>query len=127
MLVTRVEEWCVEAMSTEEARQLLDSEAGYRTTPPLSCRNFLVGLGYRGTGRKQRAASIGAALLQSLNRRWRRIGSKIFGEIDPQKAAPTLGGSRPGGTQGRRQPRPTTIGANQQRGQGRGQHTAEMR
>jgi len=30
MLVTRVEEWCVEASSAEEARRLLDSGAGYR-------------------------------------------------------------------------------------------------
>jgi hypothetical protein len=30
VLVTRVEEWCVEASSVEEARELLDSGAGYR-------------------------------------------------------------------------------------------------
>jgi hypothetical protein len=30
MLVTRAEEWCVEAESTEEARQLLAAGAGYR-------------------------------------------------------------------------------------------------
>jgi hypothetical protein len=30
MLVTRAEEWCVEATSAEEARQLLASGAGYR-------------------------------------------------------------------------------------------------
>jgi hypothetical protein len=30
MLVTRAEEWCVEAESAEEARQLLAAGAGYR-------------------------------------------------------------------------------------------------
>jgi hypothetical protein len=30
MLVTRVEEWCVEASSADEARGLLDAGAGYR-------------------------------------------------------------------------------------------------
>ena len=30
MLVTRTEEWCVEAKSAEEARQLLAAGAGYR-------------------------------------------------------------------------------------------------
>jgi hypothetical protein len=30
MLVTRFEEWCVEASSAEEARELLDSGGGYR-------------------------------------------------------------------------------------------------
>jgi hypothetical protein len=30
ILVTRVEEWCVEASCAEEARELLDSGAGYR-------------------------------------------------------------------------------------------------
>jgi hypothetical protein len=30
MLVTRAEEWCVEAESAEEARQLLEAGAGYR-------------------------------------------------------------------------------------------------
>jgi hypothetical protein len=30
MLVTRAEEWCVEAESAEEARQLLATGAGYR-------------------------------------------------------------------------------------------------
>ena len=29
-IVTRVEEWCVEASSAEEARELLDSGAGHR-------------------------------------------------------------------------------------------------
>ncbi len=30
MLVTRAEEWCVEAKTAEEARELLGSGAGYR-------------------------------------------------------------------------------------------------
>jgi hypothetical protein len=30
MLVTRIEEWCVEAESAEEARQLLAAGEGYR-------------------------------------------------------------------------------------------------
>jgi hypothetical protein len=33
MVVTRVEEWCVEAASPEEARMLLASGAGHRCTP----------------------------------------------------------------------------------------------
>jgi len=33
MVVTRVEEWCVEAESSEEARMLLASGAGHRCTP----------------------------------------------------------------------------------------------
>jgi hypothetical protein len=33
MLVTRVEEWCVEAETLEQARALLDAGAGYRCTP----------------------------------------------------------------------------------------------
>jgi hypothetical protein len=33
MLVTRVEEWCVEAETQEQARALLDSGAGHRCTP----------------------------------------------------------------------------------------------
>jgi hypothetical protein len=33
MLVTRVEEWCVEAATAEEARDLLASGAGHRCTP----------------------------------------------------------------------------------------------
>jgi hypothetical protein len=33
MLVTRVEEWCVEAETPEEARSLLASGAGHRCTP----------------------------------------------------------------------------------------------
>jgi hypothetical protein len=33
MLVTRVEEWCVEAETPEEARTLLVSGAGHRCTP----------------------------------------------------------------------------------------------
>lgn len=33
MLVTRVEEWCVEAETLEQARALLASGAGYRCTP----------------------------------------------------------------------------------------------
>ena len=33
MVVTRVEEWCVEAASAEEARMLLASGAGHRCTP----------------------------------------------------------------------------------------------
>lgn len=33
MLVTRVEEWCVEAATAAEARQLLASGAGHRCTP----------------------------------------------------------------------------------------------
>ena len=33
MLVTRVEEWCVEAETAEEARKLLASGAGHRCTP----------------------------------------------------------------------------------------------
>jgi hypothetical protein len=33
MVVTRVEEWCVEAESAEEARMLLASGAGHRCTP----------------------------------------------------------------------------------------------
>jgi hypothetical protein len=33
MLVTRVEEWCVEAETSEEARMLLSSGAGHRCTP----------------------------------------------------------------------------------------------
>ena len=33
MLVTRIEEWCVEAETPEEARELLASGAGYRCTP----------------------------------------------------------------------------------------------
>jgi uncharacterized protein YbaP (TraB family) len=33
MLVTRAEEWCVEAESAEEARVLLNAGAGHRCTP----------------------------------------------------------------------------------------------
>lgn len=33
MVVTRVEEWCVEAGTSEEARMLLTSGAGHRCTP----------------------------------------------------------------------------------------------
>ncbi len=33
MLVTRLEEWCVEAETPEEARALLASGAGHRCTP----------------------------------------------------------------------------------------------
>jgi uncharacterized protein YbaP (TraB family) len=33
MLVTRLEEWCVEAQSAEEASALLASGAGHRCTP----------------------------------------------------------------------------------------------
>jgi 2-methylisocitrate lyase-like PEP mutase family enzyme len=33
MLVTRVEEWCVEAKTIEEARALLAAGAGHRCTP----------------------------------------------------------------------------------------------
>ena len=33
MLVTRVEEWCVEAQSSEEARMLLAAGLGERCTP----------------------------------------------------------------------------------------------
>jgi hypothetical protein len=33
MLVTRVEEWCVEAQTPEEARALLAAGSGYRCTP----------------------------------------------------------------------------------------------
>jgi len=33
MLVTRAEEWCVEAESAEEARQLLAAGAGHRCSP----------------------------------------------------------------------------------------------
>jgi hypothetical protein len=33
MLVTRLEEWCVEAASAEEARELLATGAGHRCAP----------------------------------------------------------------------------------------------
>jgi len=33
MLVTRLEEWCVEAGSPEEAREMLASGAGHRCSP----------------------------------------------------------------------------------------------
>jgi len=33
MLVTRLEEWCVEAENSEQARQLLAAGAGHRLTP----------------------------------------------------------------------------------------------
>jgi hypothetical protein len=33
MVVTRIEEWCVEAETAEEARALLASGAGHRCTP----------------------------------------------------------------------------------------------
>jgi hypothetical protein len=33
MLVTRLEEWCVEAQSAEEARALFASGGGHRCTP----------------------------------------------------------------------------------------------
>jgi uncharacterized protein YbaP (TraB family) len=33
MLVTRVEEWCVEAATAEQARALLAAGAGHRCTP----------------------------------------------------------------------------------------------
>lgn len=33
MVVTRIEEWCVEAATPEEARALLAAGAGHRCTP----------------------------------------------------------------------------------------------
>jgi len=33
MLVTRLEEWCVEAETSDEARDLLAAGAGHRCTP----------------------------------------------------------------------------------------------
>ena len=33
MVVTRIEEWCVEAATAEEARALLAAGAGHRCTP----------------------------------------------------------------------------------------------
>ena len=33
MMVTRLEEWCVEAETSEEARALLDAGAGHRYAP----------------------------------------------------------------------------------------------
>jgi hypothetical protein len=33
MLVTRIEEWCVEAQTVEQARALLAAGAGHRCTP----------------------------------------------------------------------------------------------
>jgi hypothetical protein len=33
MLVTRIEEWCVEAQTEEQARALLVAGAGHRCTP----------------------------------------------------------------------------------------------
>ena len=33
MVVTRLEEWCVEAESVEQARALLEAGAGHRCTP----------------------------------------------------------------------------------------------
>jgi hypothetical protein len=44
MLVTRVEEWCVEAQTPAEARELLASGAGHRCTPGESVQIELEGL-----------------------------------------------------------------------------------
>jgi hypothetical protein len=44
MLVTRVEEWCVEAETPEEARGLFASGAGYRCTPGESVQAELESL-----------------------------------------------------------------------------------
>jgi hypothetical protein len=38
MLVTRVEEWCVEAATAEEAQELLSSGSGHRCAPGESVR-----------------------------------------------------------------------------------------
>jgi hypothetical protein len=37
MLVTRTEEWCVEATSPEEARALLEAGQGHRCSPGEIC------------------------------------------------------------------------------------------
>jgi hypothetical protein len=37
MLVTRAEEWCVEAASTEEAQALLEAGEGHRCSPGEIC------------------------------------------------------------------------------------------
>jgi hypothetical protein len=37
MLVTRVEEWCVEASSPEEAQTLLEAGEGHRCSPGEVC------------------------------------------------------------------------------------------
>lgn len=44
MVVTRVEEWCVEATSAAEARQLLAAGAGHRCTPGESIQVEFDGL-----------------------------------------------------------------------------------
>jgi hypothetical protein len=44
MVVTRVEEWCVEAETPQEARELLASGAGHRCTPGESVQIELEGL-----------------------------------------------------------------------------------
>ena len=44
MVVTRVEEWCVEAATAEEARALFASGAGHRCTPGESIQVELEGL-----------------------------------------------------------------------------------
>jgi hypothetical protein len=44
MLVTRVEEWCVEAESAEEARELLAAGGGHRCTPGESVQVEFEGL-----------------------------------------------------------------------------------
>lgn len=44
MLVTRLEEWCVEAATPEEARTLLAAGAGHRCTPGESVHAEFDGL-----------------------------------------------------------------------------------
>jgi hypothetical protein len=44
MLVTRLEEWCVEATTAEEARALLAAGLGHRCTPGESVQVELEGL-----------------------------------------------------------------------------------
>jgi hypothetical protein len=44
MVVTRIEEWCVEAETAEEAKALLASGAGHRCTPGESISVELDGL-----------------------------------------------------------------------------------
>ena len=44
MLVTRLEEWCVEAATAEEARALLAAGAGHRCTPGESIQVEFDGL-----------------------------------------------------------------------------------
>jgi hypothetical protein len=44
MLVTRLEEWCVEATTAEEARALLAAGAGHRCTPGESIQVEFEGL-----------------------------------------------------------------------------------